>query len=192
VPVPHGTTESDLVRLDEALQITAAKRLVILGDLFHARGGNNARTFGAFKEWRSERNSLEITLVRGNHDLRSGDPPCEWEVECVDEPHNVGPFICTHDLASAISRAGGRPPGFVLQGHIHPKASIGAPDRTESRRHNGPSGRFSFPCFVLEDTRLILPAFGGFTGGSQRKPRAGVILYPVIDNEVYEVGIRSS
>ena len=39
VPVPIGTTASDLARLSRALTRTGASHLVILGDLLHARAG---------------------------------------------------------------------------------------------------------------------------------------------------------
>jgi len=37
VPVPRGTTQAGLARLDDALTRTGATRLYVLGDLLHAR-----------------------------------------------------------------------------------------------------------------------------------------------------------
>src|SRR5919112_4797670 len=42
IPIPIGTTSDDLARLDSALQRTQARRMVVLGDLFHAKAGRVA------------------------------------------------------------------------------------------------------------------------------------------------------
>src|ERR671921_286637 len=42
IPIPIGTTSDDLARLDSALQRTHARRMVVLGDLFHAKAGRVA------------------------------------------------------------------------------------------------------------------------------------------------------
>src|SRR5215213_2758960 len=39
VPVPAGSTQKDLARLTKLIELTSARRLVILGDLVHARAG---------------------------------------------------------------------------------------------------------------------------------------------------------
>jgi metallophosphoesterase superfamily enzyme len=41
-----------------------------------------------------------------------------------------------------------------VSGHYHPKASVRARGRSISR-----------PAFLYDDTRLILPAYGTYTGG---------------------------
>jgi uncharacterized protein len=59
IPVPTGTTGDDLRRLDGALQRTCARRLIILGDLFHARAGRIAtRTLAELRAWREGRSDL--------------------------------------------------------------------------------------------------------------------------------------
>jgi hypothetical protein len=37
IPIPGGATRQDLDRLDQAVARTGARRLVVLGDLFHAK-----------------------------------------------------------------------------------------------------------------------------------------------------------
>ena len=76
IPIPVGTTSDDLARLDGALLRTGARRLVVLGDLFHARAGRIAtHTLAELRRWRGAAPELEILLVRGNHDRHAGDPP---------------------------------------------------------------------------------------------------------------------
>src|SRR5690606_30890641 len=67
VPVPTGTTASDLARLSAAVVSTGAERVVILGDLLHARKGRQEGTFDTIQKWRKQNASLEVILVRGNH-----------------------------------------------------------------------------------------------------------------------------
>src|SRR3954469_14633854 len=56
--VPRGTTSTTLARLDAALAHTNATRLVILGDLLHAREGRSPETLRLVSEWRAARPTL--------------------------------------------------------------------------------------------------------------------------------------
>ena len=170
VPIPHGTTADDLSRLTRLLAETGSRRLVVLGDFLHARSGRAEKTLSEIVEWRRKQSDLEIVLVRGNHDRTAGDPPRELEIACADEPYEIGAFACVHDDAGDSER-------FVLQGHVHPKVFVG-PRRSGGRR---------FPCFVLEPRRMILPAFGSFTGGHDVVPRSDSQIFAVIEGEVLRI-----
>lgn len=155
VPLPRGSTQSDLARLARLVAVTQARRLVVLGDFLHAAAGRVPALDVAFRAWRDAHASLAITLVRGNHDDRAGDPPPSWGVEVVADPHAVPPFLACH--------APCRPPtGYVLAGHLHPGVVL-----------TGRDGAARLPCFVLGTRRAILPAFGSFTGLAIVKPEAG-------------------
>jgi DNA ligase-associated metallophosphoesterase len=102
IPVPAGTTSADLARLDAALERTCARRLLVLGDLFHARAGRVAAgTRAELRRWRGLHPKLEILLVRGNHDRHSGDPPEDLRINCVNAPAFVPPFILRHEPTAA-------------------------------------------------------------------------------------------
>jgi metallophosphoesterase superfamily enzyme len=73
LPLPGGTTSETLGRLSAALDRTGARRLILLGDFFHARAGRAARTLEAIAAWRRRHAALEVVLVRGNHDRGSGE-----------------------------------------------------------------------------------------------------------------------
>jgi uncharacterized protein len=146
IPLPRGSTASDLRRLDQLIADTNAARLVVLGDFLHARAGRVALLTQSFVAWRTRHAGVEVLVVRGNHATRAGDPPREWQVECVDEPHALPPFLGCHHLQKPRT-------GYALCGHVHPGVRIwGA----------GESARL--PCFVIGRERAILPAFGRFTG----------------------------
>jgi DNA ligase-associated metallophosphoesterase len=156
IPLPRGTTASDLARLAAVVQRTGAKRVVVLGDLLHARAGRVAALTEAFVAWRDAHPLLDVMLVRGNHDARAGDPPASWNVRCVDEPFALAPFLACHRLASP-------PSGYALCGHVHPGVRLNGGGEQTAR----------LPCFVLGARHAILPAFGRFTGLADIAPVAG-------------------
>ena len=147
IPLPRGSTASDLARLADVVQRTEATRVVVLGDLLHARAGRVAALTEAFVAWRDAHPTLDVMLVRGNHDARAGDPPATWNVRCIDEPFALPPFLACHRLVSPTS-------GYALCGHVHPGVRL--------HGHGEQSARL--PCFVVGARRAILPAFGRFTG----------------------------
>lgn len=169
IAAPDGTP-ADLARLDVVLAASGAKRLVVLGDFFHARSGISPATMNALAEWRARRTGLEILLVRGNHDRGAGDPPSEWGIACVDEPFPQAPFVARHTPA-------GDPAGHVLAGHVHPGLQL--------RDRNGAGLRA--PCFVVRPGLMLLPAFGGFTGLEMVAAHAGTRRFAVTPEVVVEV-----
>jgi DNA ligase-associated metallophosphoesterase len=151
VPLPSGTTAGDLARLARLLAATDAKRLVVLGDFLHALRGRTPALEQAFAAWRERHRALEITLVRGNHDAKAGDPPPAWRIEVVAEPHPAPPFLLCHEPPAD---ADGSLFGYALAGHVHPGVHLAGAGLPSER----------LPCFVLGQSRAILPAFGRFTG----------------------------
>ncbi|WP_207536960.1 ligase-associated DNA damage response endonuclease PdeM [Sabulicella rubraurantiaca] len=134
---PYDTRET-LQRLSLAIRRHGAKRLVLLGDSFHdgAAAGRMA------PEDRSALERLcagleECIWVSGNHDAEHG--VAEWRRRKLVFRH----------IASDVARSEAE-----LSGHFHPKATM--PTRI---------GGITRPCFLLCANRLVLPAFGAFTGG---------------------------
>ncbi|HYC33446.1 MAG TPA: ligase-associated DNA damage response endonuclease PdeM [Gemmatimonadales bacterium] len=171
IPIPGGATRRDLDRLDSAIGRTGARRLIVLGDLFHARAGRVAtRTLANLRSWRAERESLEIQLVRGNHDRHAGDPPPDLRINCLDAPAFLPPFVMRHEPRLTDG-------GYTLAGHVHPGVVI--------------SGRGLFSdrlaCFVVGERLAVLPAFGSFTGMGMVRPEEGERLFAVAEDEVVEI-----
>jgi DNA ligase-associated metallophosphoesterase len=147
VPVPGGTTEGTLARLDAAVAACAPRGIVFLGDLLHSARARAAATLDAVARWRDAHRDLELTLVRGNHDGHAGDPPASWGVHCVDAPLRLGGLaLCHHPEALAGA--------YVIAGHTHPAVVLGG------RAHE----RLRLPCFHFGSAVGVLPAFGEFTG----------------------------
>lgn len=172
IPVPVGATSDDLARLDAALFRTCARRLVVLGDLFHAKAGRIASlTLAELRRWRALRDELEIMLVRGNHDRHAGDPPDDLRINCVNAPAFVPPFVLRHEPAAS-------PEGYTLAGHLHPGIVLAGPALQRER----------LPCFWLTPAGAVLPAFGSFTGSASVVPGPEDRIFVVADEEVIGVG----
>ena len=186
IPVPGGTTAEMLRRLSAALDRTAATRLLILGDLLHARTGRAPHTLEQVAAWRAARPTLAVTLIRGNHDTRAGDPPADWGIECLDAPVVEAPFAWLHEpltsdelrVTSDEFRDDTRhsslvTPHYPVAGHVHPAVALGGNGRA-----------LTLPCFYFGRDYALLPAFGEFTGTAVVRPRPGEQVFVLAGEEI--------
>ncbi len=167
-PVPGGTTQENLARLDSLLTRHRPRHLVFLGDFLHAAQARTPGLLALLDAWRGRHADIAMTLVRGNHDSRAGDPPPGLHIEMADEPWLLGPFACCHHPQQ-------HPTHFVLAGHLHPSLTL----------HGRGRDRLRMPCFVHEPHQAILPAFGEFTGGWQMEAAPGRRFYGVGGDAVW-------
>lgn len=162
IPVPESTHEADLERLSLLLKGTGARRLVVLGDFFHAKPGCNETTHAALQQWRDRWAGLAIILVIGNHDRHAGLPAASLGIQTVEGPYWLPPFAACHEPQAVAGH-------FALAGHLHPACRVAS---------------VTVPCFHLRAESMVLPAFGSFTGTSRVKPVAGDRLYLTGPHEV--------
>lgn len=167
-PVPHGTTATNVQVLQQLLGRFEARRLIFLGDFLHGPGSHAPGTLNQLRAWRSLHPDLQITLIRGNHDHRAGDPPADLGIEVVPEPLLLGPFALQHEPHP-------HPQRHVLAGHVHPVYFLNGRGRQ----------RLRLPCFHAGRQVTLLPAFGAFTGGFAVERKAGVRLFVVGDGQVW-------
>lgn len=171
IPVPEGDTEHDLLRLGDALEREPTRRLVILGDLIHARTGRTRIVMATFERWlNTVASRVEIALVTGNHDRQSGALDRDWPIRELGKSHREGPFTFEHFPRQPNE-------GCVLCGHTHPTIRI------VSRRNERLHGR----CFFLQPGCLTLPSFGAFTGGGRVHPAPEDRVFLIAENRVIEV-----
>ena len=113
----------------------------MLGDMIHTRCSHDPLLCESVARWRQRHTSLDMLLVRGNHDRRAGPLPAEWNITEVEEPCADGRLLLSHEPRYEESLP-------VLAGHIHPV--FATPD------FDGSIVRI--PCFVLDGARCaILP-----------------------------------
>jgi uncharacterized protein len=170
VPVPRGTTSETLDLLSGLVESLGALRIVFLGDFLHSARSFAPSTLGAVARWRERHAALQLTLVRGNHDDRAGDPPAHLRIECVDEPLHLGGLALCHHPEP-------RDGAYVLAGHLHPCISLGG------RAHD----RLRLPCFHVGARVGVLPAFGAFTGMHPVEAGHGDRVFVVADRHVVEL-----
>jgi DNA ligase-associated metallophosphoesterase len=153
--VPPYDTRETLARLLPLLRRYGPRRVVFLGDSFHDAQGcvrladhDRAALVAAL-------DGIDIIWVAGNHDPT---PPIGLPGVAVEELHE-GPLAFRH---IPTPRAAGE-----IAGHLHPRAV--APTR---------AGGVARPCFVSDGRRVLMPAFGAYTGGLDTADPAIAGLFP--------------
>lgn len=154
--LPPFDTRATLDRLMLLLRHWRPRVLLALGDSFHDDGGacrlpsREAERIGAIAS------TLRVIWVRGNHDPA---PPAGLGGESV-AVFEAGGLTFRHEGEQRAS------PGEI-SGHFHPKAAMPARATTVNR-----------PCFVTDAHRLLMPAFGAYTGGLDVRDPAIARLFP--------------
>lgn len=169
VPVPSGTTTANLLALEDLMVRHPVRQIIFLGDFLHAKAAHATATLAAMQVWRERHPDVRLTLVRGNHDARAGDPPDRLDITMVDEPHVIGPFAFCHHPDILV-------PSYVLAGHVHPVYRL---------RSSWDS--LLLPCFLVGTERMVLPSFGAFTGGHPVAPQPGERLFVTSGEAVLKI-----
>lgn len=142
--LPPYDTRATLSGIAGMMCALAPKKVISLGDSFHD-GLSEARLADDDRMIiRDLVSQCDWFWVEGNHDPL---PPDGLGGHSVHEL-NIGPLTFRHEPQASCE------PGEIA-GHYHPCAKIGG--------ESGRSVRTS--CFLLSETRLIMPALGAFTGG---------------------------
>ena len=140
--LPPWDTHATLDRLALLLRRYQPRIVVALGDSFHDRDGAARLPAGEIARLKAMTDAHRFIWVQGNHDPA---PPAGITGDHVAE-FAAARLVFRH---AAIAGASGE-----ISGHYHPKANIAARGGTISRR-----------CFVADARRIMLPAFGAYTGG---------------------------
>lgn len=141
--LPPYDSLATLQLLAQDIDRTGATRLYCLGDSFHDRYGCDRLAADARGLLNGLTSRLDWVWIVGNHDAGVADH-CGGRIE---EECEVGGIILRHEAADNDPRP-------EMSGHYHPKFRMSLKGRSVSRR-----------CFVASTCKLILPAYGAFTGG---------------------------
>ena len=176
IPVPSGSTNSDLIRLSTLLSFFQPEELLILGDFFHTAESQSEEVLEALYFWRQQFARLRITLIPGNHDKHAGHPPEYLDVRIVQEPYWMDPFhFCHHPICVPQDSK-----HYIMADHVHPAIKLRDPSGTELKAS----------CFCFGPDVALLPAFGSFTGTCTIIPSPQDRVFLIGPSEVMEIPAR--
>lgn len=144
--IPKQVSDTDMLRLDRLLGLYNPKTLLVTGDMFHHDHNLDLETF---REWRKKYATLEIILVKGNHERLPALFYEELSIKVFPDYYELGEFCFVHNGKDAPNHG-----KFIFSGHIHPGILL----KGKARQ------RIKLPCFLFDDTAALLPAFSLFTG----------------------------
>ncbi len=153
--LPPYDTGATLAALAAVIARHAPKRILALGDSFHDCGGADRllpKDRAALATLQAGRDWI---WVAGNH-----DPAL---------PADLGGDHCDEITIGGVRFRHSADPGYAeaeIAGHLHPVARVA-----------GSAGSVRRRCFVADDRRCILPAFGAYAGGLNLLDRAFAALF---------------
>ena len=146
--LPPYDSRATLERIADSVRATGARRVITLGDNFHDDAGATRLDPYAAGMLEALTRALDWVWITGNHDEqmnRAFGAQLARELE-------IGGIVLRHEAQQGETRP-------ELSGHFHPKMRVRVRERHIAR-----------PCAVVSHSsargdRMILPAFGAFTGG---------------------------
>ena len=130
------------------------QKVICLGDSFHDVDGPKRMAANVAERLHSLTAAQEWIWLTGNHDPVLSDPLGGVAVEAMTLASSATRLSLCHEPGG--SPIAGEPLERQLEicGHLHPAARIPARGRT-----------LRCKCFVLTNERIIMPAYGSYTGG---------------------------
>lgn len=146
-PYDSMATLHDLTKLIATHDV---RSVYCLGDNFHDDEGEARLASAASELLRELTARLDWIWITGNHDRELSG---RWGGTAHDELA-VGPVMLRHEAEADCDTP-------EISGHFHPKYRFQHRGRNVSRR-----------CFVMSETKIIMPAFGALTGGMDAAHKA--------------------
>ena len=153
--VPRWDSRVALARLSALVAQYRPRQVVAVGDSFHDDQAASRLDQGDLAALDAMACLAQLVWVTGNHDP---SPPAGVPGDTVDV-FAAGPLVFRHQARRGATGE--------VSGHYHPKA------RVATR-----AGEIVRPCFIADADRLILPAFGAYTGGLDVRSSAIAALFP--------------
>ena len=154
--LPPYDTRTTLRRLAVLQTLYQPRCVIALGDSFHDRGADERLDAYEREHLATLTAAQDWVWISGNHDP---EPPL-WLGGRVADEVEIGGLVFRHDPSL-------RPPPGEIAGHLHPCHTVSRRGRSLRRR-----------CFVSDGTRLVMPAFGAYTGGLDLRDDVFDRLFP--------------
>jgi DNA ligase-associated metallophosphoesterase len=129
--------------------------VIALGDSFHDGGGPGRLHDSDREALQALQRGRDWLWITGNHD----PGPSHRIGGRFADVLAIGPLVFRHQ--PSLTRCQGE-----IAGHLHPVARVARRGRAISRR-----------CFAGDEQRLLMPAFGAYTGGLNVRDRAIATLF---------------
>jgi DNA ligase-associated metallophosphoesterase len=170
VHLPPYDTRATLAQLALAIEASNPGRLIFLGDSFHDSDAGSRIAREDVEMLGAMLNGREAIWIIGNHDPVPPAAICTRVAEHV----LLGPVLLRHAPGSLAADT------YEIAGHLHPAAAVA------QRGHS-----IRCKCFIGDATRLVMPAFGSFTGGLSISADPFIALFPSGDYAVWMLGSRA-
>ncbi len=154
--LPPYDTRTTLKRIHALVDTLAPTTLVSLGDSFHDVGGPKRMDGDDLAHLRTLTSCCDWIWILGNHD--------------PEVPANLGGVMKSEIRIGALTlRHEPQPTAEAgeIAGHLHPCAKVVGRGVSVRRR-----------CFATDGARLVMPAFGAYTGGLNVRDDAFAPLFP--------------
>jgi uncharacterized protein len=167
VHLPPYDTRATLELLSFSLAAARPKRLILLGDSFHDVEAHLRIDPADIAELTRLTRGIDIIWLAGNHDPA---PPATLGGHHAEEII-LGPLTLRH-IPGTLADA-----DIEIAGHLHPSASLAQRGRSLRRK-----------CFVGHERRLVMPAYGSFTGGLSVSSSPFQAIFPDRAFHVWMIG----
>ena len=162
--LPPYDTAATLARLARLIARYAPRCVAALGDSFHDGGGPARLSHDDRDNLRALQRGRDWIWITGNHDPE----PAVNIGGAFHETLRVGALTFRHLPTGAEGE---------IAGHLHPVARITHRGRAVSRR-----------CFAADSARIVMPAFGAFTGGLNIRDAAFADLFGTLKFTAHMLG----
>lgn len=152
--LPPYDTAATLSQVEALCARLAPARVISLGDSFHDRGAEVRLSEADSGRIRALTDRHDWIWVEGNHDPA---PPRHLGGRAADVLRLSG-LTFRHEPTGEAGE---------IAGHLHPAAKVRGRGRAVRRR-----------CFATDGERLVMPAFGAYTGGLNVRDAAFAAVFP--------------
>lgn len=168
IALPTQLGKDDLQRLEALVLHFNPRYVLVVGDLVHAGANNEVALFGRFTAGFP---GVDFLLVKGNHDRFPEYLLQDLGISAVYDELLIDTLRFIHHPEEY------RPNLYTISGHVHPGVAVRMPANRVMH----------FPCYVLTEDQLILPAFAKFTGTDTRSLPRPARCYAFYEAGIFEV-----
>jgi len=185
--LPPYDTAATLGMLGRVIARYAPRLVIALGDSFHDGGGPGRVMPQDRAALTKLQRGRDWVWIAGNHDP---DPAKDIGGVFV-RSLSLAPFNFRHEPMPNVGACSSRRTGLPfagtcadaadgeIAGHLHPSARVSQRGRVVTRK-----------CFAADDKRLVMPAFGAYTGGLNIRDRAFLKVFGALGFTAHLLGER--